>query len=342
MILIQSDVRLLLSFFAFLLVFNLSAQWQTVPSGTDSALYCVTFYEGSYLVGGANKTLLSSESSELEFIDAADQFEISFIPNDNSPITKIGVVNNNQLFIDFNAVWNSVADNNTVFGLRAGVGVDADSNLHILEEYQLDGYADVYVDTTVFEYWTNPDYLSFEDSYIDLGTIAWMLRSTDGGESYDLGTAFNSNFSYINSAHCSSAKNFGVIDYEGKLHFSSDSGQTFSVYQSPGWPFNFQETLPYLEEFTATGFYFNEDLVGFYAPRDNSNSSLHKVDLVYWNIYFNGHSSGLSMEPHYHGRLRLCHRRGRLGNGGFLFRSRRNLDSGKHRDGTRPLRGRFG
>lgn len=186
-------------------------------------------------------------------------------------------MNNNQLFIDFNAVWAEVADENTVFGFRAGAGVDADMNLHILEEYQIDGYADVYVDTTVFEYWT--DYLDYEDSYIDLGTIAWMLGSTDGGESYDFGTALVSDFAYLNSTYCSSAKNVGVIDYAGKLHFSVDSGMTFSVYNLPGWPFNFELSAPYMEDFTATGFYFNEDLVGFYAPQYYHNSSLYKVDL---------------------------------------------------------------
>lgn len=107
-----------------LLGLSATAQWEVVPSGTDSALYCVTFHGDSYLVGGASNTLLGSEVSQLNFTDVADQYEISFIPNENSPITKIGVVNGNQLFIDVHAVWSSVADDNTIFGLRAGVGVN--------------------------------------------------------------------------------------------------------------------------------------------------------------------------------------------------------------------------
>jgi len=285
-------VRHFCFFFFTLFCLSANAQWEVVPSGTDSALYCVTYHNGDFLIGGAALTLLSSEATELNFNDATDPYEISFPANNNVPITKIGVVNDNELFIDFNTVWNSVADNNTIFGLRAGVGVDADSNLVILEEYQFDGYADVYIDTTVFEYWTNPDYLSYEHSYIDLGTIAWMIRSTDGGESYDLGTAFDSDFAYLNSAHCSSAKNVGVIDYTGNLHFSSDSGQTFSVHQLPGLPFDFEVESIVNNDFTATGFYFNDNLVGFYASAAESASSIYKIDMETWS----SESSGISSE----------------------------------------------
>jgi hypothetical protein len=281
-------VRLLIAFF-LLVSLSVNGQWTVVPSGTDSALYCVTFHEGSYLIGGTSSTLLRSESAILNFSNAIDFYTVnpSFNQDFTRPITKIGVLNDSTLLTHINSVLHDVVNSETVYTFWAGAGVSIDSNLFILNEER----ADVYVDTTIVDYVDGPEYTE-GDAVANVGTISWILRSLNGTESYDLGTSFEPQ-SYTNTTHCANAQYIGCVDYEGNLLFSSDSAQTFTVYESPGWPFNFQETLPYLEEFTATGFYFNEDLVGFYAPRDSSSSSLHKIDLS------TGQFTSMEIEPDY-------------------------------------------
>ncbi|HKK39594.1 MAG TPA: T9SS type A sorting domain-containing protein [Cryomorphaceae bacterium] len=272
-------------FFAFFYL-SANAQWEVIPSGTDSALYCVSSNDDHFFVGGATGMLLKSPTNVFDFVNVQEEYGTDFNYYPGNGITKIGIVNDTNLFYHFSHALHDVADENTVYTYWAGVSVGIDSNLVIISEER----TEVKVDTSQIDYWTDPWFLE-PGELADIGTIAWILRSTDATETYDLGTVFNTQI-YTNSTHCAGARYVGCIDYYGNLLFSTDSAQTFSIYETPGWPFNFNESTPATEDFTATGFYFNEDLIGFYAPQDSSSSSLYRMDLN--TITFT--SSGISSD----------------------------------------------
>jgi hypothetical protein len=272
-----------------LLFFCLSAnaQWEVVPSGTDSALYCVSSTEEHYFVGGVTNTLLKSPIQVLDFNDVHEEYglvqDYSSVENG---ITKIGILNDTTLLFQRGTASYEVYDSNLVYLFWGGSGVLIDSNLVIIGEDR----ADVYVDTTVIEYLDGDPY-AYGDAIATIGTKSWVLRSTDGSDSYDNGTVLN-NFTFINSAHVVDARYVGCIDFDGGLFFSSDSAITFTKYQAPGLPYDFDEN-EFLNGFASAGFYFDENLIGFYAPRWQNSSSLYKVDMM------SGQFTSMNIDPDY-------------------------------------------
>jgi hypothetical protein len=282
-------VRLLIAFF-LLVSLSVNGQWTVVPSGTDSALYCVTYHNGDYLIGGASSTLLHAESDQMIFTDAIDEYTVnpSFNPDFVYPITKIGVYNDTTLFTHYNSPLHDVADSNVVYTYWAGVSVGIDSNLVIISEERVE----LVVDTSEIDYWLDP-WLVEEGELADIGTIAWILRSLDGTSTFDLGTVFNTQI-YTNSSHTSGAQFVGCIDYYSNLLFSTDSARTFSTYELPGVPYSWDEEDFVYDDFRAAAFYFEQDIVGFYGPAAEASSSLYRIDLT------NGNYTSMEISPEYH------------------------------------------
>ncbi|MGB6037803.1 MAG: hypothetical protein WBG42_16130, partial [Cryomorphaceae bacterium] len=260
-------------FFFALFCLSANAQWEVVPSGTDSALYCVSSNDEHYFVGGATGMLLKSSKENIEFLNIQEEYdtEWEYYPG-SLGITKIGIINDSTLFFQNNAPIHEVADSVTVYTFWSGVSVHVDSNLIIMPEER----AEVVVDTSMIQYVTDPEFLYEDGAVANVGTTSWVLSSSDAGESYESGTALNMN-TYINSTCATGSEKVGLVDYDGHLHISTNAGSTFTEFELPGWPFDYENYQDFFD-FPA-GFCFNDDLIGFYAPVVEASSSIYKVDL---------------------------------------------------------------
>lgn len=266
-------MRRLFSLIFIFFCLSANAQWTEVPSGTDSALYCVSSNDEHYFVGGATGMLLKSSKENIEFLNIQEEYdtEWEYYPG-SLGITKIGIINDSTLFFQNNAPIHEVADSVTVYTFWSGVSVHVDSNLVIMPEQR----AEVVVDTSMIQYVTDPEFLYEEGAVANVGTTSWVLSSNDAGESYESGTALNMN-TYINSTYVTDSEEVGLVDYDGHAHISTNAGNTFNEYQLPGWPFDYENYQDFFR-FPA-GFCFNSDLIGFYAPVVEASSSIYKVDL---------------------------------------------------------------
>jgi hypothetical protein len=271
-------MRHLIAFACLIFAFSANAQWQVVPSGTDSALYSVSYKDGVYFAGGEDGVLLKSVGENVNFIPDEQDYGFAGFGG----ITKIGIVDESTLFFQSNFPEYEVADPGIIYSIRSGVSVRLDSNLVIVGENDFD----VVVDTAAIPYYSTEPFFLDEGEVANVGTISWVLRSGDLTESYDLGTVFPTQ-TYITTTHTSSAKNFGAIDFSGNLFFSSDSGMSFISFQTPGFPY----CCPADELFLPSPFYFNDDLIGFYGPA-GATSSLYKIDLESQTAVATGISGG--------------------------------------------------
>jgi hypothetical protein len=285
-------VRHFYFFFFALFCLSANAQWEVVPSGTDSALYCVDWYSQELInIGGASGTfyrsvdlgdslqLVSSNPSSiqmshithLEFVDELTGYGMSgFWP--------MKTINGGISWSaeHFATAFIEPAGESVVYNLKSWTDARIDSNLFLVNETNIE----MYIDTTLMPYVINPEAL-YPGELAQVGTVSWMIRSIDGGQTIDLATPFYSQ-TYISSVESNNPKYLGVLDVFGNLFFSSDSGASFLELNAPVID---QDVIPtWLHGHSTPPLYFFEGSFGFYGGI-GTDHSMYKLDLLSGNTF---------------------------------------------------------